>query len=278
VLGTLALGGCGARRPASFAGCWQLGSTAREGPLGIAPGFALGRVRLDTVANRKLARWHLASADDMDVEPIGPMSLAGTRDTAVVATFWRVTGRSAIALVRTSAFSGVRLTLRRDGDSLAGTGRTFVDLPGVRLSQWSVGARRIPCEPPAALARAEVESALVHYDSLVRRVAGDSIAALYTPDGELLGTGQRTIRGRDSIRAFLASFSNVRVDSARMTSLAVSVLGDEAVQWGTYEQTATIAKRPPVHVTGRFVADWVREPAVGWRLRRMLAQPAPPDR
>jgi uncharacterized protein (TIGR02246 family) len=126
-----------------------------------------------------------------------------------------------------------------------------------------------------AARRLEVESALARYADLVRHEANDSIAALYTPDGELLGTNMRTIRGRDSIRVFLSAFANVRVDSARLHSDAISVLGDEAVQWGTYAQTATVPGRGVVHVQGRFVAHWLRQPDGSWRLRRMLTQPTP---
>ena len=134
------------------------------------------------------------------------------------------------------------------------------------------------CAPPddQAASRRQVEAALVHYNSLTRQMLGDSIAALYTPDGELLGTNAPTVRGPDSIRAFLARFAGkVTVDSARMWSDAITVAGSEAVQWGRYEQFATPVNQPQVHVQGRFVADWVRDSTGAWRLRRMLAQPAP---
>jgi ketosteroid isomerase-like protein len=139
----------------------------------------------------------------------------------------------------------------------------------------------IACQSSArqvAARRLEVESTLARYADLVGRVANDSIAALYTSDGELLGTNMRTIRGPDSIRVFLSSFANVRVDTARMRSDGISILGNEAVQWGTYAQTATVPGRGTVNVQGRFVAHWLRQPDGTWRLRRMLAQPAPVDR
>jgi ketosteroid isomerase-like protein len=124
-------------------------------------------------------------------------------------------------------------------------------------------------------ARIAVETTFRRYVDFVGRMASDSIAALYTRDGELLGANMRTIRGPDSIRTFLSSFSNVHVDTARMQTDHISIAGDEAVQWGTYSQAATIAGQGMVHVEGRFVAHWLRQPDRSWRLRRMLAQPTP---
>ena len=123
--------------------------------------------------------------------------------------------------------------------------------------------------------RQSVEAALVHYDTLVRRMANDSIADLYTSDGELLGTNQRTIAGQDAIRTFLSRFTNVRVDTADMHSEAITVSGNEAVQWGTYRQVARVEGQGTVHVQGRFVAHWQLDATGRWRLRRMLAQPTP---
>ena len=147
----------------------------------------------------------------------------------------------------------------------------FVALaPGLR-AQTTCG----PAVPDAA-ARAEVESALVRYDSLVRRTVGDSIAAMYTEDGEMLGTNMAAVRGPAAIGAFLAQYRGFHVDTQAMRSEAITMAGSEATQWGTWRQAVTPPGQPMVHVQGRFVAHWIRGCDGRWRLRRLLTQPTPP--
>jgi ketosteroid isomerase-like protein len=132
--------------------------------------------------------------------------------------------------------------------------------------------------PDAAAITEQLDAAMNRYSGFVRAMAADSIAAMYAPDGEMLGAGMHPIRSPDSIRVFLGSFTNVRVDSETMVRDAITVGETESVQWGTWTQVATITGRPPVHVSGRFVTQWVRRPGEPWKIRRMLTQPAPVDR
>ena len=148
------------------------------------------------------------------------------------------------------------------------------------LLGWAVLAAG--CAPKAgpdpSTARAELDAATARYSGFVRAMAGDSIAAMYAPDGEMLGAGMHAIQSPDSIRRFLAGFTNVKVDSETMTRGAITVGDTESVVWGTYTQVATVAGQPPVHVSGRFVTQWVRRPGESWKIRRMLTQPAPVSR
>ena len=129
---------------------------------------------------------------------------------------------------------------------------------------------------PDSTARRELDAALVRYDSLIRRTAGDSIAAMYTPDGEMLGTNMATVKGSDTIARFLAQFVGVRVDTQQMHAEALTIADTEATQWGTWRQAATPPGQAMVHVQGRFVAQWIRGCDGNWRLRRLLTQPTPP--
>jgi len=123
-----------------------------------------------------------------------------------------------------------------------------------------------------------LDAATARYSGFVLAMAGDSIAAMYTPDGEMLGTGMHAIQSPDSIRHFLGAFTNVKVDSETMVRDAITVGDTESIVWGRYAQTATVNGQPPVHVSGRFVTQWVRRPGESWRIRRMLTQPAPVNR
>jgi ketosteroid isomerase-like protein len=124
----------------------------------------------------------------------------------------------------------------------------------------------------------ELDAAIERYSGFIHAMAADSIASMYAPNGEMLGDGMHAIQGPDSIRTFLASFTNVKVDSETMIREAITVGDGEADVWGTYTQVATVSGHPPVHVSGRFVTQWVRRPGEPWKIRRMLTQPAPVDR
>ena len=100
--------------------------------------------------------------------------------------------------------------------------------------------------PDTAATTAQLDAAMERYSGFVRAMAADSIAAMYAPDGEMLGAGMHAIRSPDSIRVFLGSFTNVRVDSESMVRQAISVGDTESVQWGTWAQVATVAGRPPI--------------------------------
>ena len=149
-------------------------------------------------------------------------------------------------------------------------------LAGLVLAAPSLHAQA-GCRPsvPDSVARREIDAAMVRYDSLIRRTAADSIAAMYTPDGEMLGTNMATVKGSDTIARFLAQFAGVRVDTQQMRSEAVSIADTEATQWGTWRQAATPPGQAMVHVQGRFVAQWIRGCDGNWRLRRLLTQPTP---
>jgi uncharacterized protein (TIGR02246 family) len=115
----------------------------------------------------------------------------------------------------------------------------------------------------------EVTAALQRYDRLIQTVNADSIALLYMPNGEIIGNGKTAAIGRDSIRAFLSTFRNVRVPSNISTVSDISITADTAVQRGSYKQVAIIGGHDTVRVKGDFTATWQRDAKGQWLLRRM---------
>jgi len=95
-----------------------------------------------------------------------------------------------------------------------------------------------------------------HYTALIKAVASDSIAAMYTEDGD---------------------DGKVVVDSASTVSDDVEVFGTTAYQWGSFSQVARVQDQPPGKFSGRYVARWRRTPEGQWKLTRLLMQPAPPS-
>jgi uncharacterized protein (TIGR02246 family) len=129
--------------------------------------------------------------------------------------------------------------------------------------------------PRDELSAHELTDALHRYERWTRALAGDSIASLFAPDGELLREDGGTLRGPVAIAAFLAGFSGVHVDSAVMTLEAMQLMGDDAVQWGTFAQTVRVDGQGTIRARGRFVWQWRRDGEGHWRLRRSLTQSFP---
>lgn len=115
-----------------------------------------------------------------------------------------------------------------------------------------------------------LDAELARYNAFVARQAGDSIAAMYAPDGELDVPGRPPLRGPAAIAAFLDGFTDVRVDSSAMWADSLVPTDSGVAQWGHYYQRATVPGRAaPVTARGGFVALWRRDARGRWRLRSM---------
>jgi hypothetical protein len=111
-------------------------------------------------------------------------------------------------------------------------------------------------QPALAQSRAadsvDVTEALEHYASLMRRMASDSIGAMFTPNGELVGTGRPPVVGPAAIAAFLASFSSYHVLADSMRATGIRFSGDTAVQRGTFWQQVQVPAGDTVVARGSF--------------------------
>jgi len=111
-----------------------------------------------------------------------------------------------------------------------------------------------------------VKQAMATYDRLIKKMDADSIALMYTTDGDL----GIIAHGRDSIRKFLSTFTNVKVLSASSSSENIKIKDDTAVQSGRYEQVALVNNSDTVRPTGSYEAKWVWIKNEGWKIRRMI--------
>lgn len=97
----------------------------------------------------------------------------------------------------------------------------------------------------------------------------DSIALLYTPDGEL----GKMAKGRDSIRNFLLTFKDVRVLSQQSTTDSLHISRNSSYQTGTYQQVVALPSKDTVTVKGKYFANWIWLPKTGWYIQRMNTTP-----
>ncbi len=116
---------------------------------------------------------------------------------------------------------------------------------------------------------AEIEKAMHYYDHLIRNTDADSIALLFTPDGDLGSIAH----GRDSIRRFLKTFTHVKVISTGSTTSSIEMGADTALQKGTYLQVAVIQNKDTVHVKGFFTAHWKWLADGQWHIKKMETVP-----
>jgi len=151
-------------------------------------------------------------------------------------------------------------------------GWTFV--AAVALPSCANGPRADARDDPATT-RAAIAAAMQRYQAAARTVNPDSIAAFYASDGILFEPGINPIRGRDSIRAFVASFPGVRVDSATATPDTIEVWDRAAYLWGSYFERLAFPGQPVSEQHGKFVIEWVLEQDGQWLIRRLFRVPIP---
>jgi hypothetical protein len=116
----------------------------------------------------------------------------------------------------------------------------------------------------------EIQNAMHLYNHLLEKMDADSLALMYTADGNL---GDLVI-GRDSIRAFLKSFKNIRVISAQFFEKSTEINKPEATQEGLYHQTSIIDAKDTIKLTGKYIANWRWINGEGWRLKKMITIPS----
>jgi len=113
-----------------------------------------------------------------------------------------------------------------------------------------------------------IESAMQHYDHLILQQNADSIAMIYTSDGDLGGIA----KGRDSIRNFLSSFKNVAVISQASKTTQIDIKGDTAIQKGTYAQADVVNGKDTMRVKGEYTAKWEWD-GNKWLVKSMATKP-----
>jgi uncharacterized protein (TIGR02246 family) len=120
-----------------------------------------------------------------------------------------------------------------------------------------------------------IEAALRAYSAALLAMDADRIAAAYTPDGELRDPGREPLKGPAAIRAFLASFTGVKVEEQEMRGVSLQIVGPSALQTGTFRQRARLADGKIVESKGTFEAEWERQPDGSWLISRMTTNPPP---
>ncbi len=137
------------------------------------------------------------------------------------------------------------------------------------------GQRPATANRDDARVRSEIVHALDRYMVAARAVDPDGIAASFTPTGILFEPGISPIQTPDSIRAFVASFPGVQVESATAVPDTIEVFGTTAYLWGAYYERLAFPGQPRSEQHGRFVIEWLRQTDGTWLIHRYFRVPVP---
>lgn len=144
---------------------------------------------------------------------------------------------------------------------------------GITLAGWlgcTVNAR-----PGGPAPEDQLRQAVQQYSKLLAAMDSAAIAAFFTPDGELVVTGQEPVRGPDAIRKHLERFKDFQVQSHVMTTDTVEVHGVEGHVTGHFQQKVRIPSGEVVEARGTYAADWLHGADGKWRLRSLSTTPQP---
>jgi hypothetical protein len=129
----------------------------------------------------------------------------------------------------------------------------------------------VSCHRPRG--NSDLRSAMQTYDRLILKTDADSIALLYTVDGDL----GNAVHGRDSIRNFLNRFKEYRVLEQVSEIDSVTITGDTGMISGTFHQRTIIPvqdtlnighRQDTISVSGTFHSVWINNPEYGWEIRK----------
>jgi ketosteroid isomerase-like protein len=113
----------------------------------------------------------------------------------------------------------------------------------------------------------EIDAAMREYDRLLQTMDAEAIASIYDEEGDL---GDQA-HGREAIIKFLSGFKNIDVIQQTSTTNTIDMLGDSAVQAGSYVQIDVVDKKDTVTVRGTYTALWKWD-GEEWKIKRMETQ------
>jgi uncharacterized protein (TIGR02246 family) len=152
-------------------------------------------------------------------------------------------------------------------------------LPLSRAAAFVLGIAVAGCtahvHPSGPALEDQLRQAMQQYSKLLVAMDSGAIAALFTPDGEIVVTGQEPVRGRDAIRKHLESFKDFQVQSDAVTTDTVAVHGEDGHVTGSFRQRVRVPGGEVVEAHGTYTSDWLHGPDGKWYIRSMSTTPQP---
>ncbi len=106
------------------------------------------------------------------------------------------------------------------------------------------------------------------FSRALERADAEEMAAQYVVDAVLVPPSGRMIAGRDSIRAFWTPKNpDFRTLAHSLTTDRLQVVGEVAVEVGTWRQEGQLRDEAPRESAGRYLVVWRRLPDGAWKMQ-----------
>lgn len=106
------------------------------------------------------------------------------------------------------------------------------------------------------------------FSRALERGDAEAMAAAYVDDAVLVPPGGRMVAGRDSIRVFWTPRNpDFRTLAHSLTTDRLEVVGDVAVEVGTWRQEGRLRDEEPRESAGRYLVVWRRQPDGAWKMQ-----------
>jgi uncharacterized protein (TIGR02246 family) len=123
--------------------------------------------------------------------------------------------------------------------------------------------------------RAAIEAANARFAAAAAQADGAALAALYTPDAQVMPAGSGPITGREAIQKFWQGALDSGIGSIGLKTLEVFGQGPTATEVGQYELRDKTGK---ILDQGKYIVIWRHSNGVWNLLRDMFSTNAPPPK
>jgi uncharacterized protein (TIGR02246 family) len=123
-------------------------------------------------------------------------------------------------------------------------------------------------EDRAAVQRS-IDSSMAKFADALNKGDAERMSAIYADDAAIYPPGMKIARGRADIdRANAGMFSAMSFSGAKFTTTELTVLGDHAIETGTYSMTAKPKTGKAMNDVGKFITIWKKQPDGSWKVHR----------
>ncbi len=119
----------------------------------------------------------------------------------------------------------------------------------------------------AADAAADIEASNQAFVSAFNGGDAAGVAARFTADAELMPPDMARVDGHDAIQALWQAFVDAKASGLDITTDTLDVLGEEAIETGSYQVTAPDPDGNPSTEIGKYLVVWKQEGGA-WKMYR----------
>ena len=121
-----------------------------------------------------------------------------------------------------------------------------------------------------------IRAAMSGYVNALRNNDPASVSGFWTPDAVYMNAGSPTVVGRAGFDSMVrGTFATGRLTEVTANTDEILIDRATAVHRGTYSETFQPQRGPIVHLRGRYMIVWRRQPDGIWKIARGVEMPLP---